>query len=263
MMISSREPRPRGFSKAIAKIASRYSSIAPPGLLEAMQTQPAKAFRLTAKATPDTAKALEAFGIEPVQWCQGAYTAKDLGVMKSLEHFTGQIYFQDLSSMMPPLLADLSGPVLDACAAPGSKTTQLSALMGNKGVVVANDIDYRRIKALAFNVEKSGCMNVVVTNYDLTRARFPPVFSSVLVDAPCSSEGIICRNPLVANSWSESKPRQASLLQKKLALRGFDLLAPGGTLVYSTCTFAPEENEAVVDFLLGERQASVEEVKEP
>lgn len=202
-------------------------------------------------------------GARKVPWFPDAFVTDSLDVGNTIEHFMGHIYIQELTSMIPVLVLEPKpdSAVLDACAAPGSKTTQLAALMGNTGLIIANDISYMRTKALKFNMEKCGVLNTLITNKD---ARFfdPGMeFDFVLLDAPCSSEGTIRKNPGAAQHWSEKKIFSHSNLQKQMIVRCFDLLRPGGRMVYSTCTFAPEENEEVVQYLLKKRGAKLEKIE--
>lgn len=195
-------------------------------------------------------------GISGVPWCAEAFVCDSPEAGFTLEHFTGAIYMQELVSMLPPLIVadELKNArfVLDCCAAPGSKTTQMAALMGNRGTLVANDVSYSRIRALKFNLEKAGALNTVITNRDLNAFQNLQ-FEVVALDAPCSSEGTIRKNWDVFDSWSEREIQKYSRVQKQLILKAFDMLAPGGTMTYSTCTFAPEENEAVLDWLIRNR----------
>jgi len=216
-----------------------------------------KSFRVnTIKSDADSVKARFAgygIGITQMPWYGDAFVSETPDIGATLEHFTGAIYMQELVSMLPPLLLreELKDArfVLDACAAPGSKTTQLAALMGNRGVIVANDASYSRTRALKFNIEKAGAINAIITNQDLRN--FPHMqFDAILVDAPCSAEGTIRKNDKLFADWSEKVISGQSRLQKQLITKAFELLAPGGVMIYSTCTFAPEENEAVVDWLL-------------
>lgn len=248
----------------------RYEGLVddPEAFFSCIKTFAPKSFRVnTLKCGPDEMR--ERFseygiGIKQMPWYQDAFVSEEPEIGGTLEHFTGKIYIQELVSMLPPLILreELGSFVLDACAAPGSKSGQLSALMQNKGILVANDIDYGRIKALRFNLEKAGAINALITNQDL---RFFPQmqFDSVILDAPCSSEGTIRKNAKLFNSWNEKKVHGHSRLQKHLILRGFDLLKPGGAMVYSTCTFAPEENEEVLSYLLEKRDAHLEEIAIP
>ncbi len=231
-----------------------------------LEEMPPKSFRVnTIKSDVEEVKErFRGYGIDVKQmpWCQEAFVSEEHDIGSTLEHFLGKIYAQELVSMLPPLVIkeQLGSFVLDACAAPGSKTTQLAALMGNKGTLIANDISYKRIKALRFNLEKAGVLNTLITNQDL---RFFPdlQFDSIILDAPCSSEGTARKNPKLFNVWSEKHVRGHSRLQKKLISHTFDILKPGGVLVYSTCTFSPEENEGVVTHLLSEREAKVEPIE--
>lgn len=255
-----------------AAFAERYAPLVDDtkAFLEAMLTPLPKSFRVnTLKATAETVTprfAEYGIGIKQTAWYSDAFISDNPALGSTLEHFLGAIYIQELTSMLPPLLVrnelPIATTVLDACAAPGSKTTQLSALMNNRGTIVANDVEYERIRPLKFNLERSGTLNTVVTNYDLRS--FPQMlFDVALLDAPCTSEGIFRKNPRQMLSWSPKRIAPSAHRQKQLILKTFDLLADGGTLVYSTCTFAPEENEAVIDYLLNERPAKLEQVEIP
>ncbi len=216
-----------------------------------------------------TIERIEGYGIriKPVPWYELAFTTEDERIGSTLEHFMGHIYIQELVSMLPPLalreeLEENPGAkVLDACAAPGSKTTQVSAIMGNRGLVVANDAKFERLKILKHNLEKLGCMNVAVINRDIRFFKGEEKFDFILLDAPCSSEGIIRKNWNVLSKWGEHVIRSLSSVQKQMVLRCFDLLKPEGTMVYSTCTFAPEENEEVIQSLVDRRECEIETPK--
>ncbi len=248
----------------------RYEGLAddPEEFFSCIKTFAPKSFRAnTIKSNPDEIKErFESYGIgiKQVPWYPDAFISEEPEVGGTIEHFTGKIYIQELVSMLPPLIIkdELGDFVLDSCAAPGSKTSQLSALMQNRGILIANDIDYGRIKALRFNLEKVGALNALITNQDL---RFFPdlQFDSIILDAPCSSEGTIRKSQKLFNTWNERKIRGHSKLQKHLILRAFEILKPGGVMVYSTCTFAPEEDEGVIDYLLEKRPASLEEISIP
>lgn len=175
-----------------------------------------------------------------------------------IEHFMGYYYVQSLSSLIPPtLLYPRPGDwVLDIAAAPGSKTTQMAQMMGNKGVIVANDVDVTRIKALSNNIDRMGVLNVIITleqGHNFGKW-YPNTFDKVLVDAPCSALGTLGKNPEVIKWWGRSKIGKLMAAQKSLILSGFDALKPGGLMVYSTCTVTPEENEYMVDYLLKSRE---------
>lgn len=176
---------------------------------------------------------------------------------KLLLHLTGHIYSQSQGSGIPALaLAPKPGElVLDMCAAPGSKTTQMAAMMKNLGRIVANEPSIKRHPGLMANLHRMGVSNTVVTSYSGQDFPMRIRFQKVLVDAPCSGEGngrMDSRGRIVGTG-----PRRGNLqgLQYRLLLRGFDLLEQGGVVVYSTCSYDPMENEAVVERLLQERNA--------
>jgi len=163
--------------------------------------------------------------------------------------------------MIPPLFLEPEPEdyVLDLCAAPGSKTTQIAQLMKNKGALIANDVSLKRISSLGFNLQICGVINTAVIMFD--GRKLPLIikdqFDKVLVDAPCSSSGhLISKYP---SSFKEKGIKSLHFLQRDLLLAGFKMLKPSGILVYSTCSIHPLENEAVVDYLLSkEEKARVE-----
>lgn len=211
------------------------------------------------KASVDEVRSrFEQYGLAITQmsWYEDAFLSENPDIGATLEHFLGDIYLQELVSMLPPVVLkdelEHAKFVLDGCAAPGSKTTQMAAIMKNKGTIIANDLSYSRIRALKFNLEKTGTLNTIITNRDLTS--FPNLqFDVVLLDAPCSAEGTIRKNFEVFSTWNKRTIENQSRIQKVMITKAFDLLAPGGKMVYSTCTFAPEENELVIDWLLQNR----------
>ncbi|WP_267642710.1 RsmB/NOP family class I SAM-dependent RNA methyltransferase [Haloarchaeobius amylolyticus] len=172
---------------------------------------------------------------------------------------TGQ---EEVSAIPPTVLDPQPGErVFDTCAAPGSKTTQLAAGMGDTGTLVANDNNLGRLSALRFNCERLGVTNVVVTNQDARNFSLKPfdgkAFDRVLVDAPCSCEGTIRKNPDALDNWNMGHVTSVAGVQKGILKRALQVTREGGTVVYSTCTFAPEENEAVLDHVLEEEDCRV------
>jgi NOL1/NOP2/sun family putative RNA methylase len=170
---------------------------------------------------------------------------------KMIEHMLGYIHIQEEVSMIPPIVLDPKPEegVLDLCAAPGSKTTQISQAMNNRGLIIANEPSLARVTSLRANCERLGAINVAITRYD--GRRFPDhQFDRILVDAPCSSEGTARKDLKVLNRCSIKRSLDLQILQLGLLSRAAALLRVGGTLIYSTCTYAPEENEAVVDNVL-------------
>ena len=193
----------------------------------------------------------------PVPWCKWGFWVEgteeeSLGNM--WEHFAGLMYIQEASSMIPvEVLQPQPGmKVLDMAAAPGSKTTQMAQWMENTGVIVANDVNAKRLKALTNNLERLGVLNVCVTQTDGRRfgRLMPGTFDMILVDAPCSAEGTIRKSYKAVLNWQPWGYKKLSETQKMLLVSAYKALKPGGVLVYSTCTFAPEENEGVVSYLL-------------
>lgn len=218
----------------------------------------------TLKADPDRIRdALDEAGltVSPINWAPDAYRVEAGEPGRTLPHFLGWIYVQSAASMLPPLAlrGALEGErVLDACAAPGSKTTQLAQLMGNSGTIVANDLHEGRIAALKGNLGRLGVGNAVVTREDLRFLDWETGwFDVAVVDVPCSGEGIFRKSWGPLEHWSEHHIRSLGGIQKQLLDRAIDLTRPGGLVAYSTCTFAPEECEAVIDHALSEHDVDL------
>ncbi len=169
-----------------------------------------------------------------------------------LEHSIGFFAIQEISSMIPSIVLNPKPgeKVLDLTAAPGMKTTHLAQLMNNEGLIIAIDISASRIKSLKYNLQRLGVINAIVLQQNALNFNSSFLFDKILLDAPCSSEGLIRKRFDALKNWSENLIQKKSVLQKKLLLKAFSLLKPGGILVYSTCTVAPEENEEVVNYLL-------------
>jgi len=186
------------------------------------------------------------------------YNENETNIVKSIGFLTGGLYIQNISSLFPPKilhnnLTNKNNPIiLDMCAAPGGKTTYLSELLHRKGIIVANEISSKRLKALNFNIAKYGAYNVKTVSLDgrLASKRLPQIFDAVMLDAPCSNENKILKNDTVKNFWSEDFILSMQSIQKDLLENAFNIIKPGGLIIYSTCTFSIEENEMVVeDFL--------------
>ena len=248
------------------EFVERYSQFIPDfdAFLDAMQRPLKRTFRVnTLKATRERVLDLLAdLRPEPLPWFELGFSLDEgEGLGKRMEHFIGLIYVQEAASMAPPLVL---GPqpgerVLDLAAAPGSKTTEMSAMMENTGLIIANDPSPTRVRGLLGNVERAGCLNVTVCRMDgpsLGRT-VAGTCDRVLVDAPCSSEGTIRKSPQALAHWSVAAIERFPSIQKRLVLAGYLALKPGGQMGYSTCTVAPEENEAVVAHLLA-RQPEAE-----
>ena len=175
---------------------------------------------------------------------------------KLIEHLLGYVHIQEEVSMIPPIVLD-SRPgeeVLDLCASPGSKTTHISQIMENRGLIIANEPSLSRVTPLRSNCERLGVLNTAITRYD--GRRFPDhLFDRVLVDAPCSSEGMARKDAEMKDRCSLKRSLDLQVLQKGLLKRAVNLTKPGGVIVYSTCTYAPEENEAIVNHVLDDVRA--------
>lgn len=217
----------------------------------------------TLKIDPkDLKKRLEEKGwkIEEVPWYENAFFL-EVGekISKSLEYFLGYYFIQDASSLVPVLVLNPSPGefVLDLCAAPGSKTTFMAELMKNEGLIVATDINPKRLKALSFNLQKIGVVNTIVFQHD-GRNPLNMKFDKILVDAPCS-----CSGTANLSGWGEKILSRLSNLQKQLLTSASKMLKKDGYIVYSTCSIDPEENEAVIDFAVKKLGLEVEEVEVP
>ncbi|MBU1048841.1 RsmB/NOP family class I SAM-dependent RNA methyltransferase [Candidatus Bipolaricaulota bacterium] len=178
---------------------------------------------------------------------------------RRIEHWLGLYYAQEAVQTLPVLALDPQPGemALDLCAAPGGKATYMAARMQNRGTLVANEPSGRRQMSLLANINRLGVLNTMVTAYQGENFPMQTSFDRILVDAPCSAEGTLRKETLLRDGASSGTISRLASLQKRLILRAFDLLASSGLLVYSTCTFAPEENEAVVAYLLQERDAKI------
>ena len=207
------------------------------------------------KLTPDRLTTLLPASLAAVPWCPSGFLVQgDEALGKHPYHAAGLYYIQEPSAMaVAEALAPRPGElVLDLAAAPGGKATHLAGLMGDAGLLIANEVETSRTRALAENLERWGVRQAVITNDDPRRLaeRWGPVFDRVLVDAPCSGEGMFRKSPAALAQWSERLVEGCSLRQRRLLDTAAELVRLGGWLAYSTCTFAPEENEAVIaDFL--------------
>lgn len=196
---------------------------------------------------------------EAVPWCDNGFwlTRDDNRVQlgNTVEHQMGLFYIQEASSMMPPAalayLCDSPEMVLDVASAPGSKTTQIAAWMGNQGLLMANEYSASRIKSLHANLSRLGISNVNLTHFDgrVFGATLPEQFDAILLDAPCSGEGTLRKDPESLSNWSWESVLEIANTQQDLIDSAFKALKPGGTLVYSTCTLNTEENQKVCHWL--------------
>lgn len=212
------------------------------------------------------------FVLEPVPWASnGFYYGSPDTPGKHPWHEAGVYYIQEPSAMAPaeylmrPLEEDACGGerILDLCAAPGGKSTQIASVLQGDDILFCNEIHPARAKILSENVERMGIRNAVVTNETPTRLRerFPAYFTRILVDAPCSGEGMFRKSEEARMEWSPANVELCAARQDEILDCAAEMLMPGGRLVYSTCTFAPEENEgSIARFLSRHKDYFVEEV---
>ena len=214
-------------------------------------------------------EAAEPFIEGAVPWAAGGfYLRPGARPGASVAHWAGAFYLQEASAMLPAaaLGARPGERVLDLCAAPGGKSSQIALALGGEGVLVANEVDASRARALAANLERLGVRNAVVLNETPARLaeRWPGYFDAVLVDAPCSGEGMFRREPQSREAWTDAAPRGCAKRQADILAAAAKLVRPGGRLLYSTCTFNGEENEgSVADFLQHHADFSPEEFALP
>jgi 16S rRNA (cytosine1407-C5)-methyltransferase len=186
---------------------------------------------------------------------------------KTIEHIIGEYYIQGLSSMIPPLILDPKpgDTVLDLCAAPGSKTTELAELMNNRGTLVANEIQLNRVKMLVYNLDRMNIANagVIHTKGEWLSKHYSGHFDKILVDAPCSGLGIIQKKEEVSDWWSIERAGKLGDLQLRLLIAAIKMAKIGGEIVYSTCTLTIEENELIMNKVLDKYPVEIMEINLP
>lgn len=187
------------------------------------------------------------FALTPVAWEENGFAVQEEKVGAHPYHFAGLYYSQEPSAMCAAPLLDVKRGerVLDLCAAPGGKTTQLAQAMQGEGVLIANEYVRSRAKILSQNLERMGVRNAIVVNSDVQSlaTQFPAYFDKILVDAPCSGEGMFKKEPQAVSEWSEENVALCAARQREILDAAASMLRGGGRLVYSTCTFAEEEDE--------------------
>lgn len=201
------------------------------------------------------AEFLRRFAMQPVPWCETGYYYEGEERLSMHPYYYGGVYYlQEPCAMAPASFLPVrpGDRVLDLCAAPGGKTTALAGKLQGEGVLIANDISISRCKALLKNMELAGVRNAMILCEEPSKLEkpFQGYFDSILVDAPCSGEGMFRKDGSMAADWSPEAVEKYSRIQKELVSRAAKMLRPGGHLLYSTCTYSPEENEQVVETLL-------------
>ena len=228
------------YQRLLGKEAASFFSTFDQEPISAFRTNPLKEGQLTFS--------------NPISETNWGYYGKVSG--KSPEHVTGLVYSQEPAAQM---VAQIAHPregmkVLDLAAAPGGKSTHLLSYLNNTGLLVSNEINNKRSKILVENIERFGARNVLVTNESAERLAkvFSSFFDLIVLDAPCSGEGMFRKQPDAMDYWSLDYPAQCAALQREILEDAVKMLANGGELVYSTCTWAPEENEEIVAWILNE-----------
>lgn len=229
--------------------------------IESLTQSSYTAFRInTSKISIQEWKEINPFSTAEVAWTEKGfyYDGKKDMPSKHPYYYAGLYYIQEPSAMIPASLLPVmpEDRVLDLCAAPGGKATELGAKLGGTGLLVANDISVSRAMALAKNLQMAGVRNAVVTAESPERLGevFIEYFDKILIDAPCSGEGMFRREPRMIKDWLEKGPEYYAEIQRQILSQAYKMLKPGGILAYSTCTFSVTEDEKVVQWLLEQYQ---------
>ena len=226
--------------------------------LSAMQEEPVTAIRInTLKISVEEFQKISPFPLTPVPWCrEGFYVPEDARPGTHPYYYAGLYYIQEASAMAPAsiLTIEAGDIVLDACAAPGGKSTAIAAKLNGTGLLVSNDISASRQNATLKNMERFGIGNAYIISEDLRKLseHYPGYFDKILVDAPCSGEGMFRRDPSLIASYKERGNAYYTDIQKEILSSAVKMLKEGGKLVYSTCTFDPSEDEEVIRSVLDE-----------
>ena len=195
--------------------------------------------------------------LKQVPWNETGFYLENKKQFSKHPYYQGGLYYiQEASAMLPAKLvnAQPGEKILDMCAAPGGKSTAIGAALKGEGLLISNDISKSRAKALLRNLEGFGIINsIVVSEYPEKLSRyFPEFFDKVLIDAPCSGEGMFHKEPSMTESWLRMGPEEYHKLQMEILTYGAKMVRPGGKLIYSTCTFSPEEDEGSIAWFLQE-----------
>ncbi|MBQ6884921.1 MAG: RNA methyltransferase [Clostridia bacterium] len=222
---------------------------------KALNEPPVKAFRVNkSKISIDDFEKINPFGKEKIPYVEGGYYLNFEKVGNHPFHHAGMIYVQEPAAMAPAECIDIDTDfkILDMCAAPGGKSTQLKNKLGDKGLLVSNEIIPARCKILTGNIERLGLKNCVTTCMDTSRLAdtFPDTFDIIMVDAPCSGEGMFRKEQIAIDEWSRENVKMCAERQSGILDNAVKCLASGGTIIYATCTFSLEENEMQIDAFL-------------
>lgn len=219
----------------------------------------------TLKISVEHFKSISPFFIEPVEWEKNGFYVCEEGLGKTVQHAQGLYYVQEPSAMCaaPKLEVKEGERVLDLCSAPGGKGSQLAQEMCGKGIIFMNEINFSRAKILSSNVERLGIRNAVVTcaSPEKLENEFAEYFDKILVDAPCSGEGMFKKEEAAIPEWSLENVKKCAERQSKILDCAYNMLCCGGRMVYSTCTFAPEEDELQIENFIKNHACRLVEMK--
>ena len=223
--------------------------------IKAVNEPAVKAFRVnTSKISIDDFEKINPFGKDKISYVDGGYYLNFEKVGNHPFHHAGMIYVQEPAAMAPAECVDIEPDayVLDMCAAPGGKSTQIKNKLGDNGLLVSNEIIPSRCKILTGNIERLGLKNCVTTCMDTSRLAkfFPDTFDVIMVDAPCSGEGMFRKEQIAIDEWSQENVNKCASRQAEILENAVKCLKSGGTIIYATYTFSLEENEMTVDSFL-------------
>lgn len=226
-----------------------------PAFLRSYETPPVRGLRVNPlKISREAFLRLSPYPLTPVPWEANGFYLEDGKAGSHVYHSAGLYYMQEPSAMCAvPLLDVKEGErVLDLCAAPGGKTTQIAAALNGKGILIANEYEYSRAKILSSNLERLGVTNAAAVSESAEQLLkiYPEYFDKILVDAPCSGEGMFKKEAAAIPEWSVAQVKGCALRQKAILDAAAGMLAADGKMVYSTCTFSPEEDEEQVENFL-------------
>ncbi len=221
----------------------------------AMAQQSVRGFRVnTQKISPSDFEKINVFSNQRIPYTQSGYYLDYDKIGNHPYHHAGMIYVQEPGAMAPAECLDIqpNWHVLDMCAAPGGKSTQIANKLGEEGVLVSNEIISSRCKILTGNIERLGLLNTVTTCMDTDRlaSLYPETFDMIMVDAPCSGEGMFRKEDIAIDEWSTANVEKCAARQAQILDNAVKTLKKGGYIVYATCTFSLEENEMTVDAFL-------------
>lgn len=234
----------------------------------ALEQEPVKAFRInTDKIDVEAFKGIDTFSNGKIPYCENGFYLNYEKIGNHPFHHAGMIYVQEPAAMAPAECIEINPEwkILDMCAAPGGKSTQLKNKLGENGILVSNEIIPSRCKILTGNIERLGLKNTITTCMDSSRLAtvFPETFDLIMVDAPCSGEGMFRKDENAINEWSEENVKKCALRQAEILENAVKMLKNGGYIIYATCTFSLEENEMTVDaFLYNHPDFEIIKVKE-